>query len=624
MKHIDIEELHRKGIDMATRDLPKPTTDDCRKYKSMIQDILQAPNALKEKDMANLCRVHKFTGKRSFLFHIYQDLIRAEEISASPEQEDILRKSLMIKACKSWSGITSITVFTTAYPEYTDGQGTRVRQEFSCAYNCSFCPKQEGQPRSYILNEPGVLRANRNEFDCVRQIHDRMQGLYMIGHPDLGKLEILVLGGTFASYPREYREEFARDIYYAANTFWGPSSTGTSTSTSTDTRHRPRLSLDEEKHINRTTKSRVIGLTFETRGDTITPEELRFYRKLGCTRLQMGIQHIDDEVLDKNNRRCPHRKTVAAIRLLKENCWKIDGHFMPNLPFTTIEKDRNMLIDNLLGLKNQIVPRRWDDRSGAHWERYDLVNPDIQVDQMKIYPTTVTVYTEIEEWYKSGRYKPYDESLFLDLMLDFKSMVFPWIRINRIVRDFFADAIFSESGSNLGLRSDLSVIMRKMGTWCSCIRCREVKSQTWDGRFAIYVRQYNASEGTEYFISAESPEPPHHPYPVNTLYGFVRMRLDHARNKVFPELNGAALVREVHVYSQLTNVGIAGKHLQHRGIGRALMNKAEEIAKQEKYSKVAVIAGVGAQTFYEKIGYSLEVGGGSLDTYDGEFMMKFL
>lgn len=604
MKEIDIEELERKGAEMASREFPSPTPEDLKKLKPLVDAVLGAGRVLSESELAKLKREHKFCGKRSFLFAAYLQLLAAGEVSS--EGEAALRRTLMTKACKSWSGITSITVFTAPYPEYTNEHGQRVHQAFSCAFNCSFCPKQEGQPRSYILNEPGVLRANRNGFDCVAQMHDRMRALYMIGHGDLGKLEVLVLGGTFASYPRPYREEFVRDIYYAANTFWE--------------KHAPlrtRGTLEEEKRTNKTTACRVIGLTIETRGDTITPEELVFLRRLGCTRVQMGIQHIDDDVLDANNRKCPHTRTVEAIELLKRNGWKIDGHFMPNMPSSSFEKDERMLLNHVVGTRTpvrheEVRRRNWWTRTNhvEHWQHYDLYDPDIQVDQLKIYPTAVTVYTEIEEWYKSRKYKPYDEGMLFDLMLDFQSLVFPWIRINRVVRDFFADTILSESGSRLNMRSELESKMKEMGTMCQCIRCREVKDNAWDGTYIIVIRKYTASKGQEYFISAESKD-------MKVLYGFVRLRLDDAKNKVFPELNGAALVRELHVYSQLTNVGQKGGHVQHRGIGSRLMSKAEEIAHRAGYKKMAVIAGIGAQTFYERNGYSTFPG-------DGEFMMKKL
>lgn len=598
MKNIDIEELEARGKEMASRTIEKPDLNKAQLLRPIIDKLLTFNEPISKMAMNRLKKEYKFSGKNSYLFQAYKLLYKEP-----CENDEAFRKSLQIKACKSWSGITSITVFTAAYPEYTDSKtGQRIKQNFTCNWACSFCPDQKGQPRSYVLNEPGVLRANRFEFDCVKQVQERMHSLYDIGHQDLGKLELLVLGGTFASYPIEYREEFARDIYYAANTFWDKLE---------EKEMRKRMTLQEEKHINKTAKSRVIGLTIETRGDTITPEELRFYRKIGCTRLQIGIQHVDDDVLNANNRKCPHKKSVQAIKMLKQNGWKIDGHFMPNLPFTTVEKDKKMLLDHLAGLKNHI--KRHKEQDSTNWEKYNLFDPDTQVDQVKIYPCAVVVYTEIEKWFKEGKYIPYPEKEFVDMMYTFKTLVFPWIRINRVVRDFFADTIYSESGGNLSLRSELTEILKKGGLSCNCIRCREVKDKDWDGTYELFVREYNASDGKEYFISAESRGVGCN---LGTIYGFVRLRLDDGQtDKVFPELIGAALIREVHVYSQLTNVGDKGKHVQHRGIGTKLVQKAEQIAKKNGYSKMSVISGIGAQTFYEKIGYALAPG-------DGEFMMK--
>ena len=192
-------------------------------------------------------------------------------------------------------------------------------------------------------------------------------------------------------------------------------------------------------------------------------------------------------------------------------------------------------------------------------------------------------------------------------MLDFKSLTFPWTRINRIMRDFYEVNIFSKSGSNLNMRNELVDILKSEGRSCSCIRCRESKTKEWDGTYIIVIRQYNASNGIEYFISAESKD-------CKILYGFVRLRLDDARNKVFEELNGAALIREIHVLSMVAEVGKIGQ-IQHQGMGSKLMKRAEEIAKDNGYKKIAVIAAVGSRGFYYKIGYSLDPG-------PGEYMLK--
>ena len=586
---MDIEELEKRGQEMVHRKINKPTLEDAMKYRDLVADLLAGRNISATK------RKHKLVEKNSYIYHAYTLLIKQGHIEHNVANDGRLCKALQIKPCKSWSGITSITVFTTAYPEYTrESDGVRVKQPFSCAFSCNFCPNQPGQPRSYILNEPGILRATRNDHQCVPQMHDRLNALYSIGHTSLGKLEVLVLGGTFASYPVEYRREFARDIFYAANTFWDPDTTPL----------REPLSLEQEKEINTVAKSRVIGITFETRGDTINTSELRLYRELGCTRIQMGIQHIDDAILKKNNRQCPHQKTVTAIKLLKENGFKIDGHFMPNLPGATPAADHDMMIDNLLGVRSHV--------RGSHFvdEEYVLANPDIQVDQVKIYPTAVLPYTEIEKWFLDGSYVPYSDQLVKELVIKVKSLMFPFIRINRIIRDFFPEAIYAGGGKEMvGLRPEAQSEMSSAGrVICKCIRCRENKAAAWDGSYVVHVIKYNASGGDEYFISAESED-------CKTLYGFARLRLDSAFNKVFMELNQAALLRELHVYSQSTFVGDKGLAVQHRGLGSRLMAEAEAIARRHHYYKMAVISGVGARTFYKRIGYVLNEGG-------GEFMMK--
>ncbi len=608
---IDIEDLNKKGYEMMKREFAKPTENDLIKFKPLVECVLNSSSILSNSELNIMKRKFKFNNKNSFLFHIYLELLAKDEISN--KNEDILRKTLQIKSVKSNSGITSITVFTAANPEYINENGEKIKQEFSCNHNCSFCPSAPDMPKSYLLLEPAVLRAAKYNFDCVDQIHDRLNSLYMIGH-DCLKLEINILGGTFSSYPKPYREEFMRDVYYAANTFF-------------DKKREIRLSLAEEKKINETARTRIVLVAVELRPDSITlnprsglitPHELRY---LSVTRIQMGVQHIDDEILKKNNRRCPTAKTIATIELLKRLGYKIDGHFMMNLPGSTPEKDRKMLLEDLIGLKSHIKreikgqPTLWQRLMGIkpeleYWEYYDLKNEDIQVDQLKIYPCAVVIYTEIEKWYKEGSYVPYEEKYLVDMLLDFKSMIFPWIRINRIMRDFYEDNIYSKSGSNLNIRCELVDILKKNGLRCNCLRCNTQSTDPWDGTYILVIRKYHASNGDEYFISAEND--------TNTrLYGFVRLRLDDAKDKVFPELNGAALLREAHVYSTVTQLGSKGK-VQHRGVGTKLMTKAEQIAKDNGYKKMAVIASIGSRTFYaEKLGYTLAEG-------DGEYMIKNL
>lgn len=235
-----------------------------------------------------------------------------------------------------------------------------------------------------------------------------------------------------------------------------------------------------------------------------------------------------------------------------------------------------------------------------------MANTDLQVDQWKVYPCTVVPWTAIEEWYKSGEYVPYDRVLMKDMLMDVLAKMVPWIRLNRIVRDI-NDVYSFDPEYRSNMRQDLEFDLKKSGRTCMCLRCREVKTQTMAADdIMMVVREYEASQGTEYFISFESKD-------KRVLYGFVRLRLSgHVAVDVFPELEGCAMIRELHVYGMLHKVGSLGSHVQHRGLGRQLVEKAETIAKAQGYNKMSVIAGEGTRGYYEKLGF-LE---------DGMFMIK--
>lgn len=488
-----------------------------------------------------------------------------------------LEKLLVKKAQKSQSGVLVVTVLTSPYPT-VNGK----KQRFSCQWNCYYCPNEPDQPRSYLHDEPSVLRANRNDFDPVLQFCDRCVTLAMNGHP-VDKIELLVLGGTWASYPVEYQETFIRDLFYAANTFF-------------EREKRERHSLDDEKLENETAAVKIIGITLETRPDCITPEELRRFRRYGCTRVQLGIQHTDDAILKKINRGHTLAEAVQALKLLRDCCYKTDIHLMPNLPGSDPEKDRAMF-------------------------DYVLHSPDLQADQWKIYPCEITPWTVIKKWYDEGSYVPYSDDKLIELLMDVKMEVHPWIRLNRVIRDIPSQYILGGMDEP-NLRQVICNKMIKRGTPCKCIRCREVKTD--DAAIAsaeCVVREYEANEGDEYFISFETPD-------RSKICGFARLRLSQTPGGgVFPELEGAALIRELHVYGQLVaaiskktkasaSKDAEGSHAQHTGFGTQLMMKAEEIARAHGYKKMAVIAGVGVRNFYRRLGFEVEG--------EGELMIKHL
>jgi histone acetyltransferase (RNA polymerase elongator complex component) len=572
--------------------------------------------------------------KNSFLIQVAHHLCHQEKLTE--EEERIVVNLLRIKRGKSHSGIISVTIFTSPHPSYTLADGSVKTQPFSCKWNCSFCPTEPGQPKSYLKQEPGVLRANMNQFDPCLQMWSRMESLYNIGH-DIDKIECLVLGGTWSSYPIPYREEFIRDSYYAANVFWnwirnkltpnGPSI-------------RSVRTLQEEVEENKTSRCRIIGLTLETRPDCINAKEIQRFRSYGCTRVQLGVQHLDDDVLKANNRQCTTDRYIHALRLLKDSCFKVDIHIMPNLYGSTPQKDRTMLLDRLLGQRSpcrvttDVILPFMDEittPTKVEWEEYDINSSDLSADQWKLYPCETTAYTDLERWYKEGKYVPYDKKDLLQILYDTKCHMYPWIRVNRIIRDISSGYILASSNRpNTG--QVILQMLKQNQVQCMCIRCREVKEKEWDGSYMIVIREYQASKGVEYFISAESSD-------KNTMYGFCRLRIRPSINKnnvdanasVFPELEGCALVRELHVYSNMSRVranktnktnetnNATSLSIQHCGIGRHLLFTAESITrwKHSDLTKMAVIAGVGACKYYERLGYLLDKGLGS-------FMIKSL
>ena len=423
----DVEDIYKRWDAQVTpEELPVYTTIVRALLGAGVSDERSLQRVINEQRKAL-----RMTPRKSKLLHTYQMLVREGEAERSPA----LEKALIKKSSKSESGVLVITVLTSPYPSFTDESGKRVTQRFSCEWDCYYCPNEPDQPRSYLHDEPSVLRANQNSFDPVLQFTDRAATLAMNGHP-IDKIELLVLGGTWSSYPTLYQEEFVRDLFYAANTFH-------------EREKRPRRSLAEEQAANESATCKVIGLTLETRPDTITVAELRRFRRYGCTRVQLGVQHTDDGILKKINRGCTNADAERAIALLKDCCYKIDIHLMPNLPSATVDIDREMF----------------------HRALYD---PALQVDQWKIYPCETVPWTVIKRWFEAGKYVPYAETDLFELLLDVKAQVHPWIRLNRVIRDIPSQYILG-GHNNPNMRQELiAEMMKRKGKKCSCIRCREV------------------------------------------------------------------------------------------------------------------------------------------------------
>ena len=507
---------------------------------------------------------HKFIISKINLVSIYKHL---------GYDDSNLKKLIIKKIGKSYSGIVSITILTSGTPEYEDENGNKIISKFSCKHDCHYCPNEKPseennwiqQPRSYLFKEPAVLRANQNNFDPILQMNARISSLINMGHC-VDKLEVLILGGTWSEYPNAYKDDFIKKTYYAANTFY-------------DFEKRSIKTLEEEITENESSIIHIIGLTLEMRPDNITIEEIKNLRKYNCTRVQLGIQHTNNYILKKINRGHTIEDAYKAIKLLKNNCYKIDGHFMPNLPFTTPEID-NIMIDDIL----------YDEK--------------IQLDQLKIYPCAIVPFTKIKKWFEDGIYIPYDEQNLYEVIKRLKINVQKSKRLNRIIRDIPSTYISGGySKKTINLRQQMQKDMHDNNWNCMCIRCREIKDNyVKEEDIKLSVEEYNASDGKEYFISYETDK---------YLIGFLRLRINYNYENVLDILKECGLIRELHVYSILSQVGDNNNDLsiQHKGYGTKLIKKAEDIIIENGLQKSAIISGTGVRNYYKKFGYEL------IDTY---------
>jgi len=565
-----------------------PTDDDLETVETLINSITDKKIESQKDFQDMILRPLKFKYNKSHFVKIYRILLKNKKIQKRVDIE----RWMKMKSARGHSGVNVVTIFTSGSQFGVDENGYQtdeIIKRGGCPKNCHYCPFERNadgiptQPRSYLSTEPGNMRATQNLFHPVGQMFDRINCLDEIGHIDENaKLEIIISGGTFNFYPKSYLEWFVCCMYYAANSYFD----------FRDTEEFPREmgTLEEEQQNNETASLRVIGLTVETRpdyleGDNDRYDIIRFYRQLGITRVQIGVQHTDDDILRFVNRECTNIQNKNAIKFLKDNGFKVDIHLMLDLPSSTPEKDVKMLTEV-------------------------LTDSDYEADQWKIYPTEVTPFSKINEWYYAGTYKPYaeeDVTKLEDVIIHAKKMMKPWIRINRIIRDIPVQSI--EGGVSCPeMRNNIEAKMRDMGLRCCCIRCREIKLQKVDiSDVILKVREYPSSGGKEFFISYETSN-------EKILLGFCRLRLNNNFNGTMPELKNCAFIRELHVLGQHTNLKGNTGNAQHMGFGRKMIQKAEEIAEFHGFKKMSIISGIGVREYYHKMGYETE----------NTFMMKNL
>ena len=482
-------------------------------------------------------------------------LIDEGEIDPDP----LLLDRIRMKPVRTSSGVAPVTVLTAPA---------------GCPGQCIFCPDDLRMPKSYIYDEPGAQRAERDGFDPFKQTLGRIDAFESIGH-DTSKVELLILGGTWGAYGQDYREWFVRRCFDAMNSYRDP---GYVTSSS----------LEEAQQSNVLSAHRNVGLVVETRPDWITPDEIRHMRRLGVTKVQIGVQSLDDEVLELNKRGHTVAEVRQALGLLRTAGFKLHLHWMPNLYGATLDSDR-------------VSFRRFYD------------DPAIRPDELKIYPCSLIAGTELYQKWLAGDYYPYSEPELVALLADIKPTVPPYTRINRLFRDIPAHHI--EAGvKTSNLREVVQKELTRRGERCGCIRCREVRrQQVSEEALRLTVSTYTTDLTVEHFLQfvvvAEGERDSHAANQERApLAGFLRLSLPKtptAGSRAFlEEIRGNAMIREVHVYGPALAIGRSeAGAAQHVGVGTRLLAEARRLSRAAGFDRISVIAATGTQAYYAARGF---------------------
>jgi elongator complex protein 3 len=436
----------------------------------------------------------------------------------------------MKKVSRTISGVTPVAVMAKPFP---------------CPGKCVYCPSSPDAPKSYTVESPAVLRATKCDFEPRKQVEFRLSTLGDMGHA-LDKIELIIMGGTFLAYPQEYQYQFVKDCYDALNGL-------------------PSANLEEAKKLNEAAEHRCVGLCIETRPDFCGEKEIRRMLEFGATRVEIGVQTLDDDIHHLTKRGHGIAEVIYATRILRDHGFKVYYHWMPGLPGSTPKHDL------------ELSGRLFDD---------DCFRPD----GLKLYPTLVVVGSELESWYRNGRYQPYADEEMIDLLVDIKALIPKYVRIPRLMRDIPSKFIIAGS-RDLALRGTVRKRMSQLGLQCNCIRCREYGHRLRDGWAIGEARlsrlDYKASEGKETFLSYEDAN--------GTVFGLLRLRTN----------NSSAFIRELHVFGPEVPLGKRqDQAAQHRGLGESLLQEAERIATQESHvNRLHILSGVGARDYYRSLGY---------------------
>ncbi|MHA1380203.1 MAG: tRNA uridine(34) 5-carboxymethylaminomethyl modification radical SAM/GNAT enzyme Elp3 [Candidatus Helarchaeota archaeon] len=513
------------------------------KYARIILDAIKNGKIKTKNDL------QKYKKSVCHKYRIPKLFSNAEILSyATEEEREDLLFLLMKRPTRTISGIAVVAVMTRPIP---------------CPHGkCLYCPggPEFGSPQSYTGLEPAALRSIQNNFNAFKQVSARLRQLKAIGHP-IDKIDLIIMGGTFPSFSNSYQEEFVKGCLDALI-------------------QNESKNIKEALQIAETSIHRLVGMTVETRPDYCSQEIIDRMLEYGTTRVEIGVQILDDQIYKKVKRGHTVKDVTNAFRLLKDSSLKVTAHMMPFLPGSSIEKD-------IKSFKTLFFDERF------------------KPDEIKIYPTQVIEGTELYNIWKKGEYEASTDEKLIDLLIEIKKLVPPYVRIKRIIRDIPAYKILAGTKKS-NLREIVQKKLQDQGFKCNCIRCREVghvkiKSgiEPIIENIGLKIIKYDASSGKEFFLSFEDLK-------QKIIIGFLRLRIPSqlAHRSEISEVS-TALVRELHVYGPMLKIGEKSKTAwQHQGYGKKLLEAAEQISKNQfDCRKILVISGVGAREYYYKLGF---------------------
>ncbi|WP_428326662.1 elongator complex protein 3 [Nitrosopumilus sp.] len=470
---------------------------------------------------------------------------RNHEILSMAKESEFkkLRKVLLKKPAKTASGVAVVAL---------------MPKPFACPHGrCTYCPGgiEFNSPNSYTGNEPSTLNAIENEYDPKLQITTKIDKLIAFGH-DPSKMEIVIVGGTFLFMPKDYQENFIKSCYDALN--------------GTDSKN-----LQEAKINNEHAAIRNVGFTIETKPDYCKKEHVDWMLDYGVTRIEIGVQSLQERVYNIVNRGHNYNDVVESFQISKDAGYKIVAHMMPGLPTMTPKED----IEDFKKL---------------------FSDSQLRPDMLKIYPSLVIENTPMYQEYKDGKYAPYSDEDMIQVLTEAKKNIPKWVRIMRVQREISPNEIIAGPKSG-NLRQIVHQNLAKQGMKCKCIRCREagLNKKSEDKDINLTRIDYDSSGGKEVFLSYEDKN--------ESIYGFLRLRKPSDSAHRDEVGKNSCIVRELHVYGKSLKIGEKEEsEIQHSGLGKNLMREAEKISREEFDAKeLLVISAVGTREYYQKLGYSL-------------------